>query len=183
MVLENISKPLSIIEAYILAHSRNLKKMRGWNNDVYDIEFSRSYKAFGINALKALKKDLNPIFIIPRIPIWSMVRKVGRLFGSDFPFDWLPNCINYIIMEKNFTSESLLNRKELYDFCLFEGELLKEESKKWEDFGHSIQKWRKSFDNRSMIIMINSISILKDIVNIVDDIILIQENILNKKYF
>jgi len=177
LTIEKVTEPIPKNEAFELAHKRNLLKMQGWNNTVYDEKYKQLYKEFGIDALKTLKDNLKPSVIIPRLLFWRSLRPI---IGFN-PFDFMTNSTSWIKKDKQFAADSLLKQDNCI-FCQIDGRLLNNESIKWSEFRNLTLELQNSFENDRFIknILI-SLSILKQMNTIVDDIIHIEEEISNKR--
>jgi len=187
IVLENTSgSPISKEEAFRLAHERNIMKMQGWHINAYDQEYLRLYRKFGIDALKALKNDLKPIKMIPKIQMWRYISRlinlVNPIISADL-FHHMNESVWWIIKERELASKSLLEfnyYNENCSFCLYDGILLKKESEKWEEFHLLIQKLTISFyNNRLLENILFSVTTLREMTDIINDIIKLEELILD----
>jgi hypothetical protein len=151
--------------------------MKGFDAEVYDSEYlDFHYKnGFGLDGIKQLKKDLNPLRMRLVFRFW----KIMGLFTpsiADYFSSILINGLYYVAKDKEFTSESLLNNKDFYDFCEYEGNLLKNESQKWFELRDLYENCTRLLKNREQIHKI--ISKIKVINQVLDEIIEIEEDIL-----
>jgi hypothetical protein len=177
---ENLSKiPLSKKDAFELAHIRNLKKMEGYNPEVYDIEYLDFHheNGFGLEGIKQLKKDLNPFRMRLIFRFWKILGLFAPSISESFS-STLTNGLYYVAKDKEFASDSLLENKGLYDFCEYDGNLLKNESKKWFEL--------KDIYENCTILLKNGESIYKIIIKtklmnkILDEIIEIEEKLISE---
>lgn len=176
MVLEeNESKPQSSkSEAFELTHERNIEKMQGYSEEVYDKEYLDFYRKFGLDALKALDKDLELWRMKPTIRWWRFLQK--WIFQGWDPFDDMLESLFYIIKDKQFASESLLNYADLHDFCEYDGLLLQNESQKWEELRNLYLMFEEMYKNNKSVK--SMIPVIKEMNIVIDEIIVLQEKIL-----
>jgi len=185
ITLEDKSEPMLKEMAYKMVHFRNLAKMDGspW---AYDNIFTEDGNRLGINALKSFKKDMKPLKIIGRIPIWIFIRIGANIIypnssaNSQIPFYSMPYFISIIKDEKLFTSEALLEIDNC-SFCKTEAHLFQNESQKFGEIYDLYDQLVKMIDKKQYIrVIIKTIPIFYKINKIIDEIIEIEEMILNE---
>jgi len=179
MVLEeNISKDaLSKEEAFELAHTRNIKKMQGYNPDVYDSGYLQFHhkNGFGLEGVKKLKRDLNPLRMRFVFRFWEIM----GIFSpdiADFFSGTLTSGLYYVAKDKQFAADSLLNSSELHSFCEREGNLLRNESEKWFELKEIYENCTILLNNKEPLFKI--ISKIRDMNVVLDEIIEIEETII-----
>lgn len=188
LVLENSCiDPFDKQQALKEVHKRNIGKMKGWNNSVYDESYQRMYGAFGIEALKRFINDLRTESMIPRLLFWRFFNMMNQFIGSDYsfsPFKHINTSIQWIIKEKQLTSEVLLKYANQYPdqyFFTYDGYLLENETEKWIEFKNKLIMLIESFNQEDLFIEINELSeIIQEMSDIVTDIIEIEKRILAK---
>lgn len=179
VVLEkNSSKtPKSKAEVFQLAHERNIKKMQGYDAGAYDKEYLGLYSKFGIDALTVFNQDLQPWRMKPLIRWWRFLQSIVKILNMSFdPFEYMDDNMFYILKDKQFASESLLNQTNLYDFCEYDGLLLQQEAQKWEEARNLYLEFKTLYYNNETVE--NMVPKLEEIVHVIDEIKNIQENIL-----
>lgn len=179
LVLEkNESKqPKSKSGAFELAHERGLKKLQGYNKEVYDENYSIFYKKFGIDALYKFKRELKPRNLIPRTIVW---RLMNRVMPGLSLFSRVKYGLFLISKDKQFASEALLENTDLCSFSKHDGLLLHNESQKWlELYNLTLELEDSSNNDRFFKGMIKTTTTSVKMIKIVNEIITIQKAYLN----
>ena len=178
ITLDEIADSLPKKQAFEMAHYRNLGKLDGslW---AYD-EIYRENSLFGLDATIQFQKNMKPLKFLIQIPKYWISNRVSEKFFNDsiFPFDLIPSFIYVIKQEKEFASDALFNNN--FDEVLkYEGEYLKNESNKWNEYYNLYLEFVNNLKNFGLVkTIINSTPILLKMNNILDEIISIQELIL-----
>ena len=154
--------PKSKKEAFELAHSRNIQKMKG---------DAKVYPKFcwvpicGIHALIFFKHSNT----IRNLPISNFIRKINE----DYDYLFVYEC-NMLYLEKHNMSQYLIEHADLYQNALYEAELLDIEAKNWLflDFKHMELQSTPIFRIPAKILL------LKEIRDILDVIISIEKDII-----
>ena len=202
-IFENTSdSPFDKKEAFELAHERNIKKMKG-NLSAYDeyVVYEWGCTNLGINALKALKKDLSKgiqcrlttIFIYKTTCTWYLFPQrykfclmLNTAFPSAFNMSECLSVLNYydqIAIEKYNMSRYLWNNQYLFDdtnisdMCRHDAILLGYEAENWTKLACSFSK----FLQRGLFMTLPyALSVIKNMESVLVDIISIEEEILGE---
>jgi len=162
-----------------LIHERNIEKMMGLKS-AYDEDFlNKNFHLFGINALKELKKDLQNSFLI-RIPLF---RFIDRWYPFTYAFcntlDMMKDFFMWESINKNHTSQYLLENINKSEHHEEEGLLLEIESKHWETLWHLASDLESTILKNLLIKAIKiSKSILDRMISTLSDIIVIQNMVI-----
>jgi hypothetical protein len=160
-------EPLSKKDAFELAHSRNIQKMKG-DADAYDKECIKGLgcHVFGVRAVKFLKHSYN----IRNILKYKILDKIR---GTD-TINYLAYWCYYNFVEKHNVSQYLIEHADLHPNALYEGEMLDIEAHNWLLLNLTIIKLSSIRIFRIPL----QISLLKEIIDIFDVIISIEKDII-----
>jgi hypothetical protein len=161
-------EPLSKKDAFELAHSRNIQKMKG-DADAYDKECIKGLgcHVFGVRAVKFLKHSYN----IRNILMYNILDKIR---GTDTIY-YLAFWCYYNFVEKHNVSQYLIEHADLHPNALFEGQMLDIEAHNWLLLNHTMAK----LSSIPFFRIPAKISLLKEIRNTLDVIISIEKDIIN----
>jgi len=167
---DTIAKPLPKKEAFELAHSRNINRMKGHAN-AYDKEFIKSQLGvlthiFGVHAVKCIKHSYNIRNIL-------MLSISGKIKGTDNMLG-LANWCYWIYYEKHNMSQYLIENTDLHPTALFDAEMLEIEANNW------MLLYYKNMELFSIPIfrIPAKLLVLKEIRDILDVIISIEKDII-----
>ena len=167
---DTIAEPLPKKEAFELAHSRNINRMKGHAN-VYDKEFIKSNLGrlthiFGVHALKCIKHSYN-IRNILMLSISGKIKGTDNILGLAYWCYW-------ISVEKHNMSQYLIENANLHPAALFDAEMLEIEANNW------MLLYYKNMELSSIPIfrLPAKLLVLKEIRDIYDVIISIEKNII-----
>ena len=179
------SQPSSEKERFETAHEQNLRRLRGdlevyYGYDVepsdlpfpYNLLFTYCY-FHGVNASKALKRDLQP-GLIHRITTVNIYKNYNK--NMDLPVDIF---YDSIYIEKHNVSRYLLDNNHLSPVCTHDGVLLQEESHLWRNLSLLVQELNRISENNGLIkTLILSGDLLNEMTIVLEDIIDIEETII-----
>jgi hypothetical protein len=173
-------------EIFMLAHNRNIEKMKG-NSSVYEEGLNiLNCDPFGINSLLTLKNHLNGLKNqLTTISIYKFTNAYyfNPFMNKFFTFldmfypnvfkmsDWqaFTNYYNQISIEKHNISQYLLEKSfsfsnvTMRDLCKYEADLLEQESENWTILGEYFNKFMKKGISMPLIqalIIINNMKII-----------------------
>ena len=171
---DTTDKPLPKKEAFEIAHSRNIKRMKGDAN-AYDKEFIKTQLGvhiFGVNALKFIKQSYKIRNIL-------LLNIMGKIKGTDNIHRLATYCYQ-ISSEKHNMSQYLIENADLHSDAMFEAEMLEIESNNWKFL--SIQNWKLWYITKDIRIpfkILACIPILKEIRSTLDTIAYIEKAIIH----
>jgi hypothetical protein len=171
-------------EIFLLAHHRNIERMKG-NHTAYDTKFESL--SLGIEGLKLLKKDLE-IGITKRLSTilnYKLRAFSYRIFSRVIKFDQLwwtifMGIYDYFPILKNHAYLYLSNNSQLFGFLEEEAILFRGEAENWTQLNKSFSE----FKSVRLISYIKPRLIINKMVSFLDNIIKIEEEIIhiNNKY-
>jgi len=162
------NSPLSKKEAFELAHSRNIQRMKGDAN-VYDKDFIKTelgIHIFGVYALKFIQHSYKMRNILLR-------NLMGKITGID-KIRLLANYSWWNYYEKHNMSQYLIENADLYANAKYEADMLENESNNW------FFLYYKNIELSSIPIfrIPAQLSVVKEIRNTLDVIISIEKDII-----
>jgi hypothetical protein len=165
-----IDEPLSKTEAFELAHTRNINRMKGDANAYskeYTLVLGHELYIFGVHALKFLKHSYN-IRNILMLTISDKIRGTSYIYESAYWCYW-------IFYEKHNISQYLIENSDLYSNAIFDAEMLEIEANNWLLLNLTIMK----LSSIPIFRLPAKMLVLKEIRDILDIIISIEKDIIN----
>ena len=167
LAFKKLGEPLSKEKIFELAHKRNIERMKG-NASAYDKQSCReNFCLFGIDALKALKKDFMFMNFAMRAPFIILLMKF-------YPYMSLViQSYEFVAMEKHNASQYLKNLN--FSVAKNDATLLEMESKYWKE----IKFYLKELNETMKKGFLATIPILQNITNTIDKIIDVETEIIS----
>ena len=173
--------------AFKEAHDRNIKRLLG-DKESYDSDYiNPQFNKFGIEAIKALRDDFNSIKFYLLFPAFKII---GLLTGIIYPDNQIPfeyDSEIFVYESKSqkevcdflYDIKSNLSDEDLKELCDYDRELLNQNSDNFLELANHTRKLQDAISNIYIIkSVIETKSILNDIVSVLDEIIEIQEAII-----
>jgi len=193
--------PLPREVAFNISHKRNIERLKG-NLSAYSEKYFNDTEShlFGINALKRLRKDFGEgvDYRINTVNRYKLNNRLGIAyklmdllyfrFPHLFPYHpdllilELNDCFENIGIEKKYFSEFLSDVQELLidenliEICKYESALLEQEADNWTKLAEYYSEFRVKGVFMSVLL---GIQIIKDMANVTDNIIAIEQAIIN----
>ena len=172
LAFKKIGKPLPKERAFELAHERNIRRMKG-NASAYDKQSCKeNFYAFGIDALKAMKKDFGLNFVV-RAPFLIFITRL-------YPYmSLIIQSHEFAIIEKHNVSQYLQENSNLSPICEHDAILLDAEVEYWKEIKSYLEEMKEIMNNSLLKVILYSGPILQNITKTIDKIIDIEMDIIS----
>ena len=184
-VIVNITESPDFDDAFRIAHERNIEKLKG-NKSAYDQDWIVSqFKEFGIDALRTLRDHYNSPMFYLLFPFFKKMaeatgpRKNAYPFGYDSGWHKHEAAIHREISKFLIEVKPELTDENLTKICDYESVLFHNASEKFYELANTTVKLQDLLYNKTFFTMFSEArSILKDVVSVIDEILVLQEAII-----
>ena len=172
-------KPLEKKEAYKRSYKRNIERMKGAAGFYDSTYYHKMFKAFGINALKALKSHISNSKRFAYKNLYKIKYGFIKCINPFYfhPFKMITYSFQTISLEKKHMSDFINENKDRMESVLPDAVLLKEEADYWLNLADLFMMVEKHIKNKEKI---DIGSIRKDMIDLIDKIINCEEKIIKE---
>jgi len=181
----NITETPDFDDAFRIAHARNIEKLKG-NKSAYDQNLiAPQFKEFGVDALRTLRQHYNSLRFYLLFPFFKKMAEATGPGNNSYPFGWNSGWHKHEAAVHREISKFLIDIKpELTDenltkICDYESVLFHNASEKFYELANTTVKLQDLLYNETFFTMfLEARSILKDVVSVIDEILVLQEAII-----
>ncbi|MEA2054422.1 MAG: C39 family peptidase, partial [Candidatus Thermoplasmatota archaeon] len=159
-------------KAFEMAHERNIQRMKG-NASAYDGQSCReNFCVFGVDALRALKKDFGLASFAIRAPFLVLITKF-------YPYlSLIMQSYEFTAMEKHNVSEFLYQNSNLSPICKRDALLLETEADHWKEMKSYMAELNDIMDSL-LETMLYAMPIIQSITETINKIIDVEMDIIS----